>query len=318
VGVSRSGKTSTCLYLALHYGVYAANYPLTEDDLEDGKLPPSLAKHKDKLFGLTIDPVRLQSIRNERRPDSRYSSTRQVHYEIKEAETLFRRYSIPFFNSTHSSVEEIATTVLHSQGLQRRFDGAGMMAHLPGPAPALMDSADERVSVFLSDEELRDWPQADFDSLVRSSRRVVVTRGQEGADVHGSEGVIHVPARPATHADATGAGDVFATAFILAVRAGEQVAGQHGGGTVDVLAGVDRRPGGDALAPPLLAVATEHADEEHVTFALRAEGGAERCDQRHGDAPQLYPGELHGSLRTTYHPARSKPSIRPPSRWSTW
>jgi [pyruvate, water dikinase]-phosphate phosphotransferase / [pyruvate, water dikinase] kinase len=121
VGVSRSGKTPTCLYLALHYGVYAANYPLTEDDLEDGKLPPSLAKHKDKLFGLTIDPVRLQSIRNERRPDSRYSSTRQVHYEIKEAETLFRRYSIPFFNSTHSSVEEIATTVLHSQGLQRRF-----------------------------------------------------------------------------------------------------------------------------------------------------------------------------------------------------
>jgi [pyruvate, water dikinase]-phosphate phosphotransferase / [pyruvate, water dikinase] kinase len=121
VGVSRSGKTPTCLYLALHYGVYAANYPLTEDDLEDGKLPKSLEKHRKKLFGLTIDPTRLQEIRNERRPDSHYSSVRQVNYEVNEAEFLFRRYGIPFVSTTTSSVEEIATTVLHSAGLQRRF-----------------------------------------------------------------------------------------------------------------------------------------------------------------------------------------------------
>lgn len=121
VGVSRSGKTPTCLYLALHYGVYAANYPLTEDDLEDGKLPPGLDKHRKKLFGLTIDPARLQNIRQERRPDSRYASGRQVSYEVREAEFLFRRYGIPFLNTTTSSVEEIATTVLQSAGLQRRF-----------------------------------------------------------------------------------------------------------------------------------------------------------------------------------------------------
>ncbi|MEA5444325.1 pyruvate, water dikinase regulatory protein [Gammaproteobacteria bacterium AB-CW1] len=121
VGVSRSGKTPTCLYLALHYGVYAANYPLTEDDLEDGKLPPGLDQHRKKLFGLTIDPSRLQDIRQERRPDSRYASIRQVNYEVREAEVLFRRYGVPFLNTTTSSVEEIATTVLHSAGLQRRF-----------------------------------------------------------------------------------------------------------------------------------------------------------------------------------------------------
>ena len=121
IGVSRSGKTPTCLYLALHYGVYAANYPLTEDDMEDGKLPPALAKRREKLFGLTIDPGRLQDIRQERRPDSRYASHRQVRYEVREAEAMFRRYSIPSISTTTSSVEEIATTVLQQFGLQRRF-----------------------------------------------------------------------------------------------------------------------------------------------------------------------------------------------------
>ncbi len=121
VGVSRSGKTPTCLYLALHYGIYAANCPLTEDDLEDGKLPPALEEHKHKIFGLTIDPARLQGIRNERRPNSRYSSTRQVLYEVKETEALFRRYGIPFVNTTQTSVEEIAATVLHGTGLERHI-----------------------------------------------------------------------------------------------------------------------------------------------------------------------------------------------------
>jgi [pyruvate, water dikinase]-phosphate phosphotransferase / [pyruvate, water dikinase] kinase len=121
IGVSRSGKTPTCLYLALHYGINAANCPLTEDDLEMGRLPATLEQHRDRLFGLTIDPVRLKGIRHERRPDSRYSSTRQVHYEVKETEAMFRRYNIPFLNTTQSSVEEIATTVLEESGIQRRL-----------------------------------------------------------------------------------------------------------------------------------------------------------------------------------------------------
>ena len=59
VGVSRSGKTPTCLYMALHFGVNAANYPLTPEDLENQKLPVSLRPHKAKIVGLTIDADRL-------------------------------------------------------------------------------------------------------------------------------------------------------------------------------------------------------------------------------------------------------------------
>lgn len=121
VGVSRSGKTPTCLYLALHYGVYAANYPLIQEDLESGRLPGALAAYKRKLYGLTIDPERLSQIRNERRPDSRYASAQQVRFEVNTAETLFQRNGIPFLNTTNASIEEIATTIIHEAGLKRRF-----------------------------------------------------------------------------------------------------------------------------------------------------------------------------------------------------
>ena len=95
VGVSRSGKTPTCLYMALQYGVFAANFPLTEEELETGALPASLAKRQRKLYGLTIAPERLQQIRNERRPNSNYSSPSQVEFEVRAAEAIFRRYDIP-------------------------------------------------------------------------------------------------------------------------------------------------------------------------------------------------------------------------------
>ena len=121
VGVSRTGKTPTCLYLALHYGINAANCPMTEDDLEQGRFPQTLDAHRDRLFGLTIEPSRLQGIRQERRPDSQYASTRQVHYEVKEAEAMFRRHRIPYVDTTHYSVEEIATTVLQEAGLRRHL-----------------------------------------------------------------------------------------------------------------------------------------------------------------------------------------------------
>jgi regulator of PEP synthase PpsR (kinase-PPPase family) len=120
VGVSRSGKTPTCLYLALQYGVFAANYPLTEEDLESSRLPRPLASHARKLYGLTIRPDRLQQIRNERRPDSRYASAQQVQYELRAAETLFARHGIPSINTTECSIEEIASRILDKMGLERR------------------------------------------------------------------------------------------------------------------------------------------------------------------------------------------------------
>ena len=120
IGVSRTGKTPTCLYLALSYGVFAANYPLSEDQLESGTLPPILEKHRTKLYGLTIGPNRLQQIRKERRPLGRYASMQQVSYEIRAAESLYRRYQISYVDTTESSIEEIASKILDSTGVERR------------------------------------------------------------------------------------------------------------------------------------------------------------------------------------------------------
>jgi len=121
VGVSRSGKTPTCLYLAMQYGIFAANYPLTEEDLESRKLPGALEHYAAKLFGLTIKPDRLQQIRNERRPDSRYSSAQQVAFEVRAAESLFERHGIPWIDATECSIEEISSRILDRTGIERRL-----------------------------------------------------------------------------------------------------------------------------------------------------------------------------------------------------
>jgi regulator of PEP synthase PpsR (kinase-PPPase family) len=121
VGVSRSGKTPTCLYLAMQYGIFAANYPLTDDDLESRKLPRALDPYARKLFGLTIKPDRLQQIRNERRPDSRYSSAAQVAFEVRAAESLFERHGIPVLDATEVSIEEISSRILDRTGIERRL-----------------------------------------------------------------------------------------------------------------------------------------------------------------------------------------------------
>ena len=112
VGVSRSGKTPTSLYLAMQHGIKAANYPLIPEDFERGKLPSSLAPFRAKCFGLTIDPDRLARIRNERRPNSKYASIENCRYEVREGETMMKREGIAWLSSTHKSIEEIATTIL--------------------------------------------------------------------------------------------------------------------------------------------------------------------------------------------------------------
>jgi len=120
VGVSRSGKTPTCLYLALQYGVYAANYPLTDEEFETGKLPDILMQNRQKLYGLSIAPERLKQIRKERRPMGKYSSAQQVGYEVREANKIFTRYGIPHVDTTEFSIEEIASRILDSTGVERR------------------------------------------------------------------------------------------------------------------------------------------------------------------------------------------------------
>ncbi|EEG23643.1 posphoenolpyruvate synthetase regulatory kinase/phosphorylase PpsR [Eikenella corrodens] len=120
MGVSRSGKTPTCLYLALQYGIRAANYPLTPDDLDSTDLPRMVKPFKSKIFGLTIDPARLHHIRTERRPNSQYASPENCRREVNEAESMFRQHGIPYTSTTHKSVEELAAGIMLACKLQRR------------------------------------------------------------------------------------------------------------------------------------------------------------------------------------------------------
>lgn len=119
VGVSRSGKTPTCLYLAMQFGIRAANYPITEEDLDSTQLPAPVAPFRDRLHGLTIDAKRLASIREERRRGSRYASIEQCRAEVRKVESMFKSFRIPFINSTNTSVEEISTRVVQTRGLER-------------------------------------------------------------------------------------------------------------------------------------------------------------------------------------------------------
>ncbi|WEF34192.1 posphoenolpyruvate synthetase regulatory kinase/phosphorylase PpsR [Pseudoduganella chitinolytica] len=120
VGVSRSGKTPTSLYLAMQYGIKAANYPLIPDDFERGKLPSALYDYKPKIFGLTITPERLTEIRNERRAGSKYASLENCRYEVNEAEKMMKREGIRWLSSTTKSIEEISTTILQEIKPNRR------------------------------------------------------------------------------------------------------------------------------------------------------------------------------------------------------
>ena len=119
IGVSRSGKTPTSLYLALQFGVKAANYPLIPEDFERMQLPEVLRSRKGHLYGLTIAPERLHEIRRERRPGSTYSDPDNCRHEVDAAESLMRREGVRCINSTSKSIEEIATTILRELSIPR-------------------------------------------------------------------------------------------------------------------------------------------------------------------------------------------------------
>jgi len=120
IGVSRSGKTPACLYLALQYGVRAANCPLSEGDLESAALPAQLHPYRDKLFGLTIDPLRLHQIRSERRPGSDYAALDRCRYEVDRAQLLLGNEKLPVLDASTMSIEEIASQLFHQARLERR------------------------------------------------------------------------------------------------------------------------------------------------------------------------------------------------------
>lgn len=119
VGVSRSGKTPTSLYLALHFGVFTANYPLVDEDLTTDCLPAPLLPHRDKIYGLTISPVRLAQIREQRRPGSGYAQPAKCAQEVRAALRLFTACGISYFDATNRSVEELSSKILKEADLSR-------------------------------------------------------------------------------------------------------------------------------------------------------------------------------------------------------
>jgi len=121
IGVSRCGKTPTCLYMAMQFGVRAANYPITEEDLSSDELPEILRPHQHKLFGLTIDPFQLAAIRHERRRNSRYSSLDQCSKEVRAVERILKKAKLEMINTTTFSIEEIATRIIAARGLKRKI-----------------------------------------------------------------------------------------------------------------------------------------------------------------------------------------------------
>lgn len=121
IGVSRSGKTPTSIYLALQFGIRVANYPITEEDLDDNRLPKVLKEHKKKLFGLMIEPERLVAIRSERKANSRYASFQQCQMELRAIQGIYISEGIPYLNVSEMSIEEISTRILQTTGLKRRI-----------------------------------------------------------------------------------------------------------------------------------------------------------------------------------------------------
>lgn len=121
IGVSRCGKTPTCLYLAMQFGIRAANYPLVPEDFSSMRLPAQIRGLRKTLYGVTIAPERLQQIRNERRPGSSYATLSNCAFEVREAEALMRQENIPYLDVTSKSIEELATTILHEAKLTRKI-----------------------------------------------------------------------------------------------------------------------------------------------------------------------------------------------------
>jgi len=117
VGVSRSGKTPTSLYLALKFGIKAANYPITDDDFDRDELPKVLLENKDKLVATTIKPKRLQQIREKRRPNSQYSSLQTCKSEVKKAHKLYERYGLVPLDVTTQSIEELAAQIVRKHSI---------------------------------------------------------------------------------------------------------------------------------------------------------------------------------------------------------
>lgn len=114
VAPSRCGKTPTTMYLALQHGIFVANYPLVDEDLDQTQLPRPIQALRDRCYGIVTTPARLRQVRQERRPNSTYASLEQCTWELRRAEALFAANTLPIINSSMKSVEEMSTVILQT------------------------------------------------------------------------------------------------------------------------------------------------------------------------------------------------------------
>ncbi|MBU2536975.1 MAG: pyruvate, phosphate dikinase/phosphoenolpyruvate synthase regulator [Proteobacteria bacterium] len=120
LGVSRSGKTPVCVYLATQMGLKSANFPLTAEYLREYTLPEGILKNRKRVIGLTTTPEVLHNVREKRYADSNYAKRSTCSEEIQTAETIFHNHQIPIVSTAGKSIEEVATQVSQELGLSRK------------------------------------------------------------------------------------------------------------------------------------------------------------------------------------------------------
>lgn len=115
VGVSRTSKTPTCMYLAQNYAMKVANNPLVYNVAP----PKELFLHKDKCIGLKIRPEVLHDIRTARLQslglpaNSSYADFEQIKIEMDYANRIMEELGCPVVDVSHKAIEETATEIMY-------------------------------------------------------------------------------------------------------------------------------------------------------------------------------------------------------------
>jgi len=115
VGVSRTSKTPTSIYLA-NKGFKTSNIPLVNEN----SLPKKLRENPQAtcVVGLNTEPERLVDLRKNRMnslketENTKYTSIENIKKEIEEAKKTFRKYRWPSIDVTRKSVEETAASII--------------------------------------------------------------------------------------------------------------------------------------------------------------------------------------------------------------
>jgi len=148
------------------------------------------------------------------------------------------------------ALDGVRERALLAQGLLREVMPGEPVRTTEGYPYPLIGGTSEDTSIFLSDDEVQGWPRAAIEAVWSASRRIVVTRGERGAEVRSGLRRFHVQraANRGPVVDTTGAGDVFATAFILALASGDSEEEAARLASVYAAANVEQ-PGASPLPP---------------------------------------------------------------------